>query len=194
MGEWVLRRACAEAQKWPSSIRLAVNLSPLQFRNRAFVSVVISALAASGLAASRLEEWITEATLMQNDKYILAMLHQLRGLGVSIAMDDFGTGYSSLSYLRKFPFDRIGIDRSFIADSDLNSESAVIVRTIAALGQALCIETTAENESTTQLNLVRQAGCTEGQGYLISRTRSARDIYDFMAKLQRVERRPEKLV
>ncbi len=102
-------------------------------------------------------------------------------------MDDFGTGYSSLSYFRKFPFDRIKIDRSFIADSDLNSESAVIVRTIAALGQALCIETTAEGiESTTQLNLVRQAGCTEGQGYLISRPRSAEDIYDFMAKLQRV--------
>jgi diguanylate cyclase (GGDEF)-like protein len=187
LGEWVLRRACAEAQKWPSSIRLSVNLSPLQFRNRAFVSVVISALAASGLPASRLEFEITEATLMQNDESILAILHQLRGLGVRIAMDDFGTGYSSLSYLRKFPFDRIKIDRSFIADSDLNSESAVIVRTIAALGQALCIETTAEGiESTTQLDLVRQAGCTEGQGYLISRPRSAEDIYDFIAKLQRV--------
>ncbi len=187
LGEWVLRRACAEAQKWPSSVRLAVNLSPLQFRNRAFVSVVIGTLAAAGLPASRLELEITEAALMQNDESILTMLHQLRGLGVRIAMDDFGTGYSSLSYLRKFPFDRIKIDRSFIADSDLNSESAVIVRTIAALGQALGIETTAEGiETAAQLSLARQAGCTEGQGYLISRPGSAQELYEIIAKLQRV--------
>jgi EAL domain-containing protein (putative c-di-GMP-specific phosphodiesterase class I) len=148
----------------------------------------------SGLAASRLEFEITEATLMQNDESILAMLHQLRSLGVRIAMDDFGTGYSSLSYLRKFPFDRIKIDRFFIADSDSNPESAVIVRTIAALGQALCIETTAEGiESATQLNLVQEAGCTEGQGYLISRPCSAEDIYDFIAKLQRVGTTAEKV-
>jgi diguanylate cyclase (GGDEF)-like protein len=187
LGEWVLRQACAEAVKWPASIRLSVNLSPLQFRSRTLVSVVINALAATRLSASRLELEITEAAMMQNDDSVVSMLHQLREFGVRIAMDDFGTGYSSLSYLRRFPFDRIKIDQSFIADSDSNADSAIIVRTIAALGDALGIETTAEGiETVEQLELVQRAGCTEGQGYLIGRPRPASDIPDVIGKFQRL--------
>ncbi len=187
LGEWVLRQACAEATKWPATIKLAVNLSPVQFRNRTLVPVVINALAATRLSAGRLELEITEAVMMQNDDSVLDMLHQLRGFGVRIAMDDFGTGYSSLSYLRRFPFDRIKIDQSFIADSDSNTDSAIIVRTIAALGDALGIETTAEGiETVEQLRLVQRAGCTEGQGYLIGRPRSALEIREFIGEFQRL--------
>ncbi len=187
LGEWILHQACAEAMKWPAKIKLAVNLSPIQFRNRTLVSVIINALAAARLPAARLELEITEAALMQNDDSVVSMLHQLRELGVRIAMDDFGTGYSSLSYLRRFPFDRIKIDQSFIADSDSNADSAVIVRTIVALGKALGIETTAEGiESVEQLELVLRAGCTEGQGYLIGRPRSASDVHELICEYKQV--------
>ena len=187
LGEWVLRRACAEARNWPGTIRLAVNLSPVQFRNRTLVSVVINTLAAERLSAERLELEITEAALMQNEDSVLTMLRQLREMGVRIAMDDFGTGYSSLSYLRKFPLDRIKIDRSFIADSGSNADSAVIVRTISGLGQALGIDTTAEGiETAEQLKFVQQAGCTEGQGYFIGRPRAASETREFIAEFQRV--------
>ncbi len=116
LGEWVLRQACAEAARWPSPIRIAVNLSPVQFRNRALVTTITNALAYARLPAERLELEITEAILMQKDEAIAGMLHQLRALGVRITMDDFGTGYSSLSYLRSFPFDKIKIDQSFVSD------------------------------------------------------------------------------
>lgn len=186
LGEWVLRQACAEARQWPSVIKLAVNLSPVQFHSRTLVSTVINALATARLSADRLELEITEAALMQNDRSVVSMLHQLRGFGVRIAMDDFGTGYSSLSYLRKFPFDRIKIDQSFIADADSNADSAVIVRTIAALAEALGIETTAEGiETVEQLTLVQRAGCTEGQGYLIGRPCPAVEVQKFIAQYQR---------
>lgn len=187
LGEWVLRQACADARKWPAAIKLAVNLSPVQFRNRNLVSVVINALAAARLSAARLELEITEAALMQNADSVVSILQQLRGLGARIAMDDFGTGYSSLSYLRRFPFDRIKIDKSFIADADSNADSAAIVRTIAALGEALGMETTAEGiETADQLKLVQRAGCTEGQGYLIGRARPAAEALKFIAEYQRM--------
>jgi predicted signal transduction protein with EAL and GGDEF domain len=131
LGEWVLRRACAEAAHWPDAIRVAVNLSPVQFRSRGLVAMVTQALAAAGLPATRLEIEITEAALLQKDEMTVAMLHQLRALGVRISMDDFGTGYSSLSYLRSFPFDKIKIDRSFIADIERNGDSEAIIRAIA---------------------------------------------------------------
>ena len=134
LGEWVLREACNEAARWPDPIKVAVNLSPVQFRNRGLVTTVTQALAAARLAPHRLELEITEAVLLQDDEAIVAMLHQLRALGVRIAMDDFGTGYSSLSYLRSFPFDKIKIDRSFIKDIDRNRDSAVIIQAIASLG------------------------------------------------------------
>src|SRR6266849_9073824 len=116
IGEWVLKQACLEAATWPSHIRIAVNLSPAQFKSRSVVQSVINALAVSGLEANRLELEITESVLMHDNEATLATLHQLRGFGIKISMDDFGTGYSSLSYLRSFPFDKIKIDRSFIKD------------------------------------------------------------------------------
>jgi diguanylate cyclase (GGDEF)-like protein len=186
LGEWVLRRACAEAAHWPDAIRVAVNLSPVQFRSRGLVAMVTQALAAAGLPATRLEIEITEAALLQKDEMTVAMLHQLRALGVRISMDDFGTGYSSLSYLRSFPFDKIKIDRSFIADIERNGDSEAIIRAIAELGASLGIATTAEGiETKEQLELVRRAGCTEVQGYLLSRPRPAVEVLDVIARFRR---------
>jgi diguanylate cyclase (GGDEF)-like protein len=186
LGEWVLREACKDAAQWPASVRVAVNLSPVQFRNRGLVTMVTQALAAARVAPNRLELEITEAVLLQDDDAIVTMLHQLRALGVRIAMDDFGTGYSSLSYLRSFPFDKIKIDRSFIKDIERNRDSAVIIKAIASLGQSLGIETTAEGiETAEQLELVRRAGCTEMQGYLASPPRPAAEAADLIARFRR---------
>ena len=186
LGEWVLREACKEAARWPDPIKIAVNLSPVQFRNRGLVTMVTHALAAARLAPQRLELEITEAVLLQDDEAILTMLHQLRALGVRISMDDFGTGYSSLSYLRSFPFDKIKIDRSFIKDVERNRDSASIIRAIAGLGASLGIETTAEGiETDEQLELVRRAGCTEMQGYLASPPRPACELGELIARYRR---------
>ncbi len=186
LGEWVLREACKEAARWPEPIKVAVNLSPVQFRNRGLVTTVTQALAAARLAPHRLELEITEAVLLQDDEMIVTMLHQLRALGVRIAMDDFGTGYSSLSYLRSFPFDKIKIDRSFIKDIERSRDSAVIIKAIASLGQSLGIETTAEGiETAEQLELVRRAGCTKMQGYLASRPVPAAEVAALIARFRR---------
>ena len=183
LGEWVLRHACAEAARWPGAIKVAVNLSPVQFRNRSLVATVTHALAAARLPPRRLELEITEAVLLQDDEAIVSMLHQLRALGVRISMDDFGTGYSSLSYLRSFPFDKIKIDRSFIKDIERNRDSASIIRAIASLGASLGIETTAEGiETVEQLELVRRAGCTEMQGYLVSAPRPPCELPEMIAR------------
>jgi EAL domain-containing protein (putative c-di-GMP-specific phosphodiesterase class I) len=155
-------------------------------RNRGFVTTVTRTLAATGLPAQRLELEITEAVLMQNDEVVLAILHQLRGLGVRVAMDDFGTGYSSLNYLRSFPFDRIKIDRCFTTDVDRDRSGEAIIQAIATLGTSLGIATTAEGiETADQLDLVRRAGCTEGQGYLISRPRPAAELPTVIADFRR---------
>jgi EAL domain-containing protein (putative c-di-GMP-specific phosphodiesterase class I) len=186
LGQWVLRQACSDAAKWPSSIRIAVNLSPVQFRGRGLVSTVTQTLAAVGLSAHRLELEITEAVLMQKDETNISTLHQLRALGVRIAMDDFGTGYSSLSYLQNFPFDKIKIDRSFLFDNVTGPQREAIIRTISELGSILGIDTTAEGiETDEQLQLVRRAGCTEGQGYVIGRPCSVSQILDLITRSQR---------
>jgi diguanylate cyclase (GGDEF)-like protein/PAS domain S-box-containing protein len=186
LGQWVLRQACVEAANWPSPVRVAVNLSPIQFRGRGLVSTVTQALAAANISANRLELEITEAVLMEQNEANISTLHQLRALGARIAMDDFGTGYSSLSYLRSFPFDKIKIDRSFVFDSITGQQGEAIIRTIAELGSTLGIETTAEGvETAEQLQLVRRAGCTEGQGYLIGRPGSPAKALDFIARLGR---------
>ena len=183
LGEWVLRRACEETAHWPGDLKVAVNLSPSQLKSRNLVQVVMSALANSGMAATRLQLEITESVLMQNTFSTLATLHQLRELGVQIAMDDFGTGYSSLSYLRSFPFDKIKIDRSFVLDGITGQQGEAIIRTIAELGSTLGIQTTAEGiETAEQLELVRRAGCTEGQGYLIGRPCAGAQVHDFIAR------------
>jgi EAL domain-containing protein (putative c-di-GMP-specific phosphodiesterase class I) len=172
LGDWVLRTACAEAVNWPDHVKVAVNLSPIQLMNRNLLPVVMNALAASGLPSRRLELEITEAVLLQNTDRTLTTLHQLRELGVRIAMDDFGTGYSSLSYLRRFPFDKIKIDRGFIAGLPDDHESAAIVGAVAGLASNLRMATAAEGvETQAQLEKVRALGCTEMQGYLFSRPR-----------------------
>jgi diguanylate cyclase (GGDEF)-like protein len=170
IGEWILRTACAEAASWPAPLRVAVNLSPVQFRNRGLVDTVRRVLAETGLAPDRLELEITETVLLAENAANLAALHQLRALGTRIAMDDFGTGYSSLGYLRSFPFDRIKIDRSFVSEMETHPEAAAIVRAIVDLGASLGILTTAEGiETDGQFQRLRAAGCDEVQGFLFGR-------------------------
>ncbi|MBR1091064.1 EAL domain-containing protein [Bradyrhizobium manausense] len=182
LGEWVLREACHEAVKWPSDVKVAVNLSPAQFRSRNLVQVVISALAQSGLSPKRLELEITESIFLAETDANLAILHQLRELGVAISMDDFGTGYSSLSYLRSFPFDKIKIDRSFVKDLVQRPDCVAIVRAISGLGRSLNITTTAEGvETEDQLDWLRAEGCNEVQGFLFSAARPAAEIAKLLA-------------
>ncbi len=176
LGEWVLRTACAEAATWPENISISVNLSPAQLTSN-LVQLVISTLAASGLPARRLEFEITESVLLRNTFAMLDTLHQLRELGVRIAMDDFGMGYSSLSYLLSFPFDKIKIDRSFIKDLTDGGNSLAIVRAITSLASSLNMTTIAEGvETQQQLEMVKALGCTEMQGYFFSPPRPASEI------------------
>ena len=170
IGEWVIREACRVACGWPEHVRVAVNVSPVQFQHIGLKSVILQALAETGLAPGRLELEITESLFIENPDATLASLHSLRALGVRVALDDFGTGYSSLSYLRSFPFDKIKIDRSFIIDL-LNSDGATaIIKSITTLAEALGMETTAEGvESVGQLDILREQGCSHIQGYYFSR-------------------------
>jgi diguanylate cyclase (GGDEF)-like protein/PAS domain S-box-containing protein len=178
LGEWVLRRALADAAHWPEHVRIAVNLSPVQFRSRALAQTVIAACAAARVAPSRLELEVTEAACLAATKDVLATLDQLRDLGVKIVMDDFGTGYSSLNYLRRFRFDKIKIDRSFVRDlADRGSLSAVIVEAVVRIARALDVTTTAEGvETVEQLDIIRAAGVTQMQGFLYSPARPLEEI------------------
>ena len=177
IGEWVLRMACKETANWPDQVKVAVNLSPAQLKSKNLVGLVLSALEDSGMRAERLQLEITETMLMQNTFATLGTLHQLRKLGVQIAMDDFGTGYSSLSYLRSFPFDKIKIDRSFIADLSNGAEPRAIVHAVAGLAKCLNMISTAEGvETQQQLDTLQAVGCTEMQGYLFSRARPAGEV------------------
>ena len=177
IGEWVLTTACAEATTWPEDIRIAVNVSPVQFRSGTLALKIVAALAASGLAASRLELEITEAVLIRDDEAALAILHQLRAIGVRIALDDFGTGYSSLSYLQRFPFDKIKIDRCFVNDIADDEGSSCIVQAVVNIAAARRMTTTAEGvETRQQQELLRALGCSEMQGYLFSPAKPAAEI------------------
>ncbi len=170
LGQWVLRSACAEAAKWPARFRVAVNLSPIQFKNLNLVKSILGALAASGLPASRLELEITESVLLEADSRTLAILHELHSLGIRIVMDDFGTGFSSLNYLRSFPFDKIKIDQTFVRDMSKGRDSVAIIKAIIDLGRALHIEVVAEGvETEEQLSILLAEGCTEMQGYYFSK-------------------------
>jgi diguanylate cyclase (GGDEF)-like protein/PAS domain S-box-containing protein len=169
IGDWALRTACAEAATWPEHIRLAVNVSPVQLKNQTLALRIAGALAASGLKPCRLEIEITEAVLIRDDEAALAILHQLRDIGVRIALDDFGTGFSSLSYLKRFPFDKIKIDRCFVSDISEVDASSSIVQAVVNIATALNMTTTAEGvETEAQRELLRKLGCTEMQGYLFS--------------------------
>jgi diguanylate cyclase (GGDEF)-like protein len=177
IGEWVLATACAEAATWPDDVKIAVNVSPVQFRSGTLALKIVAALAASGLPASRLELEITEAVLIRDDEAALAILHQLRGIGVRIALDDFGTGYSSLSYLQRFPFDKIKIDRCFVDDIEDPDGSSCIVQAVVNIAAARHITTTAEGvETWPQRELLQTLGCSEMQGYLFSQAKPAAAI------------------
>ena len=177
LGDWVLSTACIEAASWPDHIRIAVNVSPIQFKSQTLALNVATALAVSGLSACRLELEITEAVLIRDDEAALALLHQLRELGVRIALDDFGTGYSSLSYLQRFPFDKIKIDRCFVKDIVGPAGSSSIVQAVVNIAAARNMTTTAEGvETERQMEWLRDLGCTEMQGFLFSPAISAAEI------------------
>jgi diguanylate cyclase (GGDEF)-like protein len=181
LGEWVLATACKEAANWPDHVRLAVNVSPVQFKSGTLALKVIAALAASGMPAARLDLEITEAVLIRDDDAALAILHQLRAIGVRIALDDFGTGYSSLSYLKRFPFDKIKIDRCFITDIAEPDGSAGIVRAVVNIAAERNMTTTAEGvETAEQQRVLRELGCSEMQGYLFSAPKPAQTIKDML--------------
>ena len=170
IGEWVLAEACREAVNWPDHVRIAVNVSTLQFCHPGFTSTVLLALSQSGLDPKRLEIEITESVFLEGNDAVLAVLRQLRSLGIRIALDDFGTGYSSLSYLRSFPFDKIKIDKSFVDSITSDTSAMAIVRAIVVLAYSLKMETTAEGvEDSEQLEELRGQGCTSVQGYYFSR-------------------------
>jgi diguanylate cyclase (GGDEF)-like protein len=184
LGEWALRCACLEAIKWPDEVRVSVNLSPLQFAKGNLVSTVMSALASSGLSSSRLELEITESVLLEKSERNIAILNQLRALGVRISMDDFGTGYSSIGYLRSFPFDKIKIDRSFVRDLLVDEGSLAIVRAIAGLGISFGMTTTAEGvETEEQMRCLNLEGCSEVQGYLYSKPVPRDEVAGLLASL-----------
>jgi diguanylate cyclase (GGDEF)-like protein len=187
MGDWVLATACAEAINWPSGIKLAVNVSPVQFRSHAFALKVANALAITGLSANRLELEITEAVLIRDDEAALAMLQHLRAIGVGIALDDFGTGYSSLSYLQRFPFDKIKIDRCFINDIATAEGSSPIVQAVINIARARNMATTAEGVETAQQRaMLLSLGCTEMQGYLFSPARPVAEIRKLLSRASRI--------
>jgi diguanylate cyclase (GGDEF)-like protein len=187
LGEYVLFTACTEAATWPDDIRLAVNVSPVQFKSGTLALKIMSALAASGLAAGRLELEITEAVLIRDDEAALAILHQLRAIGVHIALDDFGTGYSSLSYLQRFPFDKIKVDRSFVKDiGEADGGSSHIVQAVVNIATARHMTTTAEGvETEAQRQALRTLGCSEMQGWLFSAAKPAEEIRQLFASHQR---------
>ncbi len=169
VGEWVLREACMSAASWPGDVRVAVNLSPIQFKNRDLVGTVRNALAEARIPPTRLELEITESLLLSENETTLHALHELRAMGVRISMDDFGTGYSSLSYLRSFPFDKIKIDRSFMRDLVERADSQAIMQAVIGLGKSLGMTTTTEGvETERQLQLVCELGVDEVQGFLFS--------------------------
>ena len=170
IGEWILRQACRDAMAWPEHVRLAVNLSAVQFRSGNLLACVTDALVDSGLCPARLELEVTESVLLENSAESVAVLHQLKASGVHIVLDDFGTGYSSLSYLRMFPFDKIKIDKSFVAEFSNRADCAAIVCAVTGLGRTLQLDTTGEGvETAEQFELLRAAGCTQVQGFLFNR-------------------------
>jgi diguanylate cyclase (GGDEF)-like protein len=170
LGEWVLREACGEAARWNPPLKLAVNLSPMQFMQDDLVGAIERVLAETGLDPARLELEVTEGLLIKDAAGALAILKRLKALGVRISMDDFGTGYSSLSYFRMFPFDKVKIDRSFVGDMIANPQARAIIRSVIGLGHGLGVPVVAEGvETPEQLEILRAEGCDQVQGYLIAR-------------------------
>jgi diguanylate cyclase (GGDEF)-like protein len=177
IGAWVVREACSQAARWPTDVRVAVNVSPVQFHRGTLQDTILRALAETGLEPDRLEVEITESIFLEGSDATLRVLHSLRSLGIRIALDDFGTGYSSLSYLQSFPFDKLKIDRSFIQNLLTREGASAIVRAITELAHALNIETTAEGvEETAQLMELRAHGCSSVQGFLFAEPMTSADV------------------
>ncbi len=184
IGEWVLRTACVEAAKWPKSVSVAVNLSPIQFKSHALPTTVRTVLAETGLAANRLELEITEGVFLSNDEHVHEMISSLKAIGLKLALDDFGTGYSSLSYLQRVPFDKIKVDQSFVRGaSDPSSRNAALIRAMVGLASDLKMQTTAEGvETQEELMLVRSLGCSLVQGYFFGKPMAADAALDLAKK------------
>jgi predicted signal transduction protein with EAL and GGDEF domain len=181
IGEWVLRGACREAAKWPAHIKVAVNVSVVQFKAPGLLQSVSGAIRAAGIEGSRLIVEVTESVMITDAEQVISTLHSIRDMGSAIAMDDFGTGYSSLSYLRRFPFDKIKIDKSFINELGQREDSAAIVRAATGLAKAFGMAAVAEGvETEDQLVRVGIEGCSEAQGYLISRPMPAPEVLGFL--------------
>ncbi len=182
LGAFVLRRACRDAVAWPDHLTVAVNASVVQVRQKSFADMVLATLAETGLPAARLEIEITESTLLEESATTMQNLHRLRDVGVRFALDDFGTGYSSLSYLRRFPFDKIKIDRSFMRDAETSADALAIIRAVAGLGTSLGITTLVEGiETERQLQLAQSEGLKQVQGYLFSRPIPSARITEMVA-------------
>jgi len=190
LGEWALVEACSKIAKLPADITLAVNLSPVQFSAPDLVDIVQRALIMSGLAANRLELEITERLLLENNEHTISMLRRLRQLGVRIALDDFGTGYSALSYLRKFPMDKLKIDRSFVTDIATRSDQVAIIQAVLSIARALGMSVTAEGvETAIQRDFLKALGCDNAQGYLFGRPIPFDEIVEMV-----IEPAPRKLI
>ena len=188
IGDWVLRQACLFATTLPDDVGVAVNISPVQFRSAGLVASVKGALRGASLRACRLEIEITETVLLQDTDATIRILHELKDLGVQIAMDDFGTGYSSLNYLRKFPFDKLKIDRAFVTDLAKSSDATLIVKAVTDLAKSLGMRTTAEGvETPEQLELLAGMNCTELQGYLFSKPLPADSIAALLRAFEKSE-------
>ena len=184
IGEWVLRTACVEAAKWPETVTVAVNLSPIQFKSHALPTTVRTVLAETSLAANRLELEITEGVFLSNDEHVHEMISSLKAIGLKLALDDFGTGYSSLSYLQRVPFDKIKVDQSFVRGaSDPNSRNAALIRAMVGLASDLKMQTTAEGvETQEELMLVRSLGCSLVQGYFFGKPMPAKEALELAKK------------
>jgi diguanylate cyclase (GGDEF)-like protein len=192
IGEWALRQACADAIHWPAGLRVAVNLSAVQFRNKNLIGVIVNALASSGLHPSRLELEITESVLLGNNQQTLEMLKQVRKAGVAISLDDFGAGYSGLGYLRSIQFDKVKIDKSFIREMASRGESLAIIQAAVGLAASLGISTTAEGlETEEQLREVVVEGCIEGQGFFFSKPLPAGRVPEMIERVHQLGRRLE---
>jgi EAL domain-containing protein (putative c-di-GMP-specific phosphodiesterase class I) len=186
IGRWVLAEACADAVRWPDHLKVSVNLSAAQFTHGDIVEDIRAALSRAALQPGRLVVEITESLLLTESMSTLDTLHRLKALGINIAMDDFGTGYSSLSYLRKYPFDRIKIDRAFLNSTGRTDQNAAIIQTIVQLGAALGMTTVAEGvETERDLEILLAAGCLEGQGYLFSPPVPRELVFDILEKHER---------
>ena len=189
IGNWVLMRACKDAATWPAGIKVAVNLSSVQFEKGDLYGAVAGAIAASGLAVDRLELEVTESVLLRDHPKTHDLLHRLRSLGIKILLDDFGTAYGALSYLRSFPFDKLKIDRSFVRDFGTPNERdcAAIVQSIAELAKRLRMTTVAEGvETAGQLAMVTNAGCEEVQGFYFSRPVPAKEIGAAISRVRQI--------